>query len=352
MRKKSLPKGLRWRDGVIHMTFMAHGKQVQRSTHTTDIARAEFLLREAQNAVFDGTYVPQKATTKLTVQELMDLWLANPKPKAQCSIEADRQRFKVLVELLGANTPIHTLTLRHCEELQRQLKQRKVGKYKQKPTSPTTVNRFLVLMKSALRYATKQGYAHQNPMDGINLDPEHPKKRYVSPEQFSAMLSHPSVTPEVRVLLQVGYYTGMRLRSALELTWDRVNFNKKFIMLRPEDNKTKQTIEIPLADELATVLKAYRDAQPVVELHGRLFNREKTQVSKDIVKVAKSLGFDGVSFHAFRGAMITNLLESGVDVISVASITGHKSMQTISGYARIGLQAKHEALRKLKRNSN
>jgi integrase len=61
--------------------------------------------------------------------------------------------------------------------------------------------------------------------------------------------------PHLRPILLLAYHLGQRLSEIVELTWDRVDLRRGFILLRPVDTKTKQRREIPLTPMVKATLQ-------------------------------------------------------------------------------------------------
>jgi integrase len=260
-RPKKLPKGIYLRGTIYWIRYTVGGKTVQESTQTSDLKRAQGVLDARKAQIFEGRYTPNKRDTSLTVAGLRDLWLERPKTQGKASLKDDQQRFGTLVDLLGPNTLVNSLRLEDIEQLQKRLKQRKVGKKAQKPISPTTVNRHLVLLRSALKYAKAKGKQHQDPMAGIVFDTERRRDRICTPDEFQAIISSDNATVELKAAACIGYYTGMRLGEVVNMTWDRVDLVNRLLFLTADKTKTKIDNAVPIHDKVLPILEALKSSQ-------------------------------------------------------------------------------------------
>ena len=98
-----------------------------------------------------------------------------------------------------------------------------------------TYNDYAVYMNMLLRYAYKRRYITHL----IKLpftDEIRESGRVFTKEELSALKGVMNDTTKIQFLLS--YTCGMRLREALSLTWDRVNFDTGVITLRKDDVKT------------------------------------------------------------------------------------------------------------------
>ena len=60
----------------------------------------------------------------------------------------------------------------------------------------------------------------------------------------------------VRDVMWIGVYTGMRLGEVKSLRWERVDIKKR--ILRVEETKTGEVLELPITDQLAAVFERCR----------------------------------------------------------------------------------------------
>jgi integrase len=162
----------------------------------------------------------------------------------------------------------------------------------------------------------------------------------------------------------VALFTGMRLGEVLALRWNRVDLEGKVIMVREALEPTKAhgirfkapkskagRRDITLPDTLVDALREHRRA--VLELQmklgaGRLpddallfSNLEGTplqpsNVSSDWGDLAERIGAPGVTFHGLRHTHASQLIASGVDIVTISKRLGHaKPSVTLAIYAHM-----------------
>ena len=66
-----------------------------------------------------------------------------------------------------------------------------------------------------------------------------------------------------------------------------------------------------------------------------------------LAKRAEEAGVHDLSWHDFRRTFAGNLLDAGVDLVTVQKLMGHASPATTSGYDRRGEEVKRKAVRNL-----
>lgn len=146
-----------------------------------------------------------------------------------------------------------------------------------------------------------------------------------------------------KVLIEVGLYTGLRLKDCVFLSTDKVQGG----VIMTEPYKTKQkgiVVRIPLHPILATELKSLgiENGQYFPE-QIELYNKS-SQIEYRLRKIFSKIGTickkaEGHSvkvstkgFHALRATFITRLAERGVSLAIMESLAGHINPQQTTHY--------------------
>ncbi len=155
-----------------------------------------------------------------------------------------------------------------------------------------------------------------------------------------------SATGELRTLLAIGMFTGLRLGDACRLTWRNIAPNLKKITVDPSKTRYKNNsvITIPVHRALKRILgetpMAERAGDVLPEL-AVLYNKDKVQVSRKIQRhfieneVQTHLSGTGgdtgtravvdVGFHSLRHSFVSNCARSGVALNIVQELCSHGS---------------------------
>ncbi len=145
------------------------------------------------------------------------------------------------------------------------------------------------------------------------------------------------------VVIRFIYYTGLRRKQVVSLTWGDVNFKRQIIYLSAESEKTDIAREIPIGDELSDILKEYRQQifeSPKGTIHpdSQIFDISKlngkfspgqltvTQLSGFFKRLSKKVGFK-VSPHMLRHTMATEIAKTG-KIKQLQEILGHQDVRT------------------------
>lgn len=130
---------------------------------------------------------------------------------------------------------------------------RVIKKHRLNKVKDATVNREVNSLSKMLSLAKQNGFIDTNPCSGVKkLKVENFKIRFLTKDEetklFEAIGDH-WLRPIVIIVLQ----TGMRKTEILELKWDCVDFNKKYInVLKTKNGKARQ---IPMSSKLVKTLK-------------------------------------------------------------------------------------------------
>jgi integrase len=210
--------------------------------------------------------------------------------------------------------------------------------------SDSTKQTLLKFLKGVFQYAADQKYISNNPTPNI---------RYKIGEKLKGALTE----PQVRVLLDkakqmdspwyyhwsLALYTGMRNGELFALTWDKVNFENRIILVDSAWNKkdgfkdTKSGYDriVEIAPNLLTVLKELKlknfDSHFVLP---RSRNWEKGEQARMLGYFLEGLGLSKIRFHDLRATWATIMLTHGVEPIKVMSMGGWRSLSRLQIYVR------------------
>lgn len=232
--------------------------------------------------------------------------------------------------------------------------------------APATANRILCALRGTLEQAWLLGQmsaedyhraARLSPVIGETL----PAGRELSADEISILLKdcindpRPIGTRDAAVIA-VMYSGGLRREEVTKLEMaDHDETNRKLIV----HGKRSKERAVYLADGAVGALEAWmkiRGDEPgpiflAVNKSGSLIYRKRmtTQAIYFLLKSrAKRAGVDNFSPHDIRRTFVSDLLEAGVDIATVARMAGHSSVDTTARYDRRPEQAKQRAALMLK----
>lgn len=200
--------------------------------------------------------------------------------------------------------------------------------------SDGAINTELGHLAIALNWAREERIIRRAPKIEKPRKPE-PKHDFHTREEVAAMMAC-DCAPHVKLAIRLMMGTGARLAAALELTWDRVDFDKRQIHLRnPFDKRPMKGRAIaPMSDSLFEALKtAQREALTrfVIEYNGKPIKNLRTGLQT----ISRLTGIEQINAHKFRHTAAVWLVEDGHTIESVAQFLGHSNVAiTYKTYAR------------------
>jgi hypothetical protein len=205
----------------------------------------------------------------------------------------------------------------------------------------STVRNDLNTLSAVFRHAASEwGYERlENPIARLRRPPLNSgRTRRVSAEELEAIKIHTD-SETLPAIVDLAVETGMRLSEITSLQWQNIDLAKRTAVL--PDSKNGHRRVVPLSPSAATTLSALRQ-RPLIRLDGQVFNvtphAVTTAFRRAVARVRRHtenrLGAD-LHFHDLRHEAVSRLFERGFNVMEVASISGHRSMQMLARYSHI-----------------
>jgi integrase len=215
---------------------------------------------------------------------------------------------------------------------------------RRKAVSGACVNRELGLLKCMLNKAIKWGFLRaENPVRGIPYYPETPKERILTDEEAQALVAH--CCESVRAVVVAALLTGMRRGELLDLKWENVDFRNRFIrVVRSKNNRMRK---VPMNSVLYEELKKLRRNGSEYVFTQMDSNKPLSCVRSAFERACKASGIRGLRFHDLRHTFATNLVLSGIDLVTVKEILGHSDIAMTVRYSHPSDTRKMEAVESL-----
>lgn len=161
-----------------------------------------------------------------------------------------------------------------------------------------------------------------------------PKERYLTRSECERLIMA-ATAPHIRLAIILMLSTAARIGAVLDLTWDRVDFERGQIRLRRDDSVTRKgRATVPVNAGLRAALSAAKEAaisDYVVEWAGDRVGSIKTGFRAAV----KAAGLVDVSPHVLRHTAAVHMVEAGVSMDEVAQYLGHSNTAMTSRvYAR------------------
>lgn len=194
-----------------------------------------------------------------------------------------------------------------------------------------TVIRELAYLSSIINHARREwGLTISNPCLLVRK-PQMPagRDRIIDATEEACLLNasipmnrrNPLLLPIIVIALE----TGMRRGEILSLKWQHINLKKRTAYLPMTKNGTARTV--PLSSRAITTLNSLpRD------LDDSVFPVTHHALHAAFRKACKRAKLDDLHFHDLRHTATTRLAEKLPNVLELASVTGHKTVQMLKRY--------------------
>ena len=216
----------------------------------------------------------------------------------------------------------------------------------------TRANRERACLSSCLSWLIREGKTTMkiNPCmraSGVKRNTESSRDRYVTDAEYQAVYA---VAPKtVRLMMELTYRTLQRPESDI-LGWTPANIRTKAggKVLRVEQNKTGQTLEIELVGDLLTLVESAVGEVPV--LHRPIVHKQRRRRGEDeaytysglssMLKRAqkkaqeKMPGLLPFGFRDLKGKGATDMWLAGTPIERIQALCGHKDKRTTEIYVK------------------
>lgn len=136
---------------------------------------------------------------------------------------------------------------------------------------------------------------------------------------------NPFLLPIVRLALE----TAMRQGELVSLRWEHIDLNRQIAHL--SDTKNGEARTVPLSSTAIRVLRSLPRS-----LHGQVFPGLTTEaVKRAYIRAVRRARIEDLRFHDLRHEATTRLFEKGLNIMEVASITGHKDLRMLRRYTHL-----------------
>jgi integrase len=224
-----------------------------------------------------------------------------------------------------------------------------------------TANRDLKTLKRLFNLAILRGYLPKgcNPCDGIAmLKVGSIRRQVIGPQVFTRIYDH-TLDAYWRALLVTIYTTGLRLREAINLTWQDIDFESNQLYVTgkktagfvqawtPKDHQMRM---IPLAGQAVNLVAAWQSVAPEGcpyvfmersrwDYYRQCVNADRWCAGTDLVNnllrrfrtICRQAGVGIYSFRDMRCSCITNWARQ-LPIYVVQQLAGHSDMRTTQRY--------------------
>ncbi len=202
----------------------------------------------------------------------------------------------------------------------------------------------LKFIRGAFQLAVDAGYLVKNPAPNVRFKVGEKIKKVLTLEQTRTLLEKAKeYNSEWYYHWTLALYTGLRNGELFALTWDKINFENRTMLVDSswnkfdgfKDTKSGDDRIVEIAPTLMTVLKELKLKQfDSYFVLARSRNWEKGEHARMLRMFLQGIGLPEVRFHDLRATWATIMLSRGVEPIKVISMGGWKNLKTMQIYIR------------------
>jgi integrase len=198
-----------------------------------------------------------------------------------------------------------------------------------------TIRRELAVLSAAYRYTRKYKELRYVP-EVVTLPASDPKERWLSRPEAARIVRHlrkEKRAAHILLFFRIALYTGARSGAILDLTWDRVDFERFTINFQTGKRTRKQRV---IAQPHASLFRSLRKAKElsrspyVIEWRGGRVAR----IIRAFRGHMDALGFVDVTPHTLRHTFATWAAMKGVPLQHIGGALGQSVVTTTARYAK------------------
>ncbi len=274
--------------------------------------------RVIESQVTLGTYVDPRASERITLDSLIDLYLQR-KVASGAENRAEQSRLKRLRSVLGAFS-LSQLSVAVLSQFRDQRLLR---------ANPATVVHELSLLARLLRLATSNfGIPLPQGVPRIRLPKmPHGRTRRLCGDEESRLLEAAKTDPELSDFILLAIECATRRSELIEVKGVDINLGSRTVLLPVTKSGIPRVIPL--------TRKALKTLGARVAGDGRVFSISATAMSQRFSLACKKAGISDLRIHDLRHEGISRLFELGLSTVEVAAISGHQSLAMLHRYTHI-----------------
>jgi len=327
-RQERKYRNLRRRSRTWHYDFMIGRERVRGFAGRTLEEAYQTLARvrkDYEDDAFRGIPNPRKVKSFLLEDMVRDFMTVHAVKKK--SYRRDQASEKAILEAraedgqaLFAGREVRKITALDIEKY-RALRRRTV--------KAATVNRELSFLKTVFNKAVEWEKTDRNPAAKVRKEREEGRVRTLEPKEARGLIEGASA--HLRSLLVLAIMTGLRRGELFSLKWSDVDLEDRVLTVRAENAKSGKARTVPLNETaLRTLERLPRFADFVFP--NLKTGRRLVDVKRAFGTACRRAGIKDLRFHDLRHTAATWLIEAGADLVTVAQVLGHSSIEITKKY--------------------
>jgi integrase len=334
LRKRTVDGETRW-----DVTVTRQGAPRQSKTFSIKSA-ADRWARETEREIERGAWRSTGVAERLTVGALMTRYRDEILPAKRSAAGLQGVANKIIRSNLGSLPLIALTTQRVAEYRDERLRTRATnggpfGKPQKHLLSTQTVRHEIALLKRGIDQGIREWGLYLpagNPVSQVRLPPMgRPRDRRLTPDEYDRLLktARASRCKILPTAIELAVETAMRREELCSLAWVDVDLNRRVAHLHLTKNGEPR--DVPLSTRSITLL-----SQLVRPIRGPVLGIKGGALSQAFRRVSERAKLEDLHWHDLRHEATSRLAERlGNDVMALAAVTGHKTLQMLKRYTHL-----------------
>jgi len=313
-------RGQFWRVKVRRAGLPAQTKTFNNRTHAQQWARS------VESDLDKGIVVDRRTAQRLSLAEVLERYRREVTPTKRGSAD-ENLRLKAMAQRPFARIRMSALTSSQLAAYRDE---------RLKVVSGATVNREFSVLSHAIDTARREWdvYLPTNPCTLVRRPPQgRPRDRRLQGDEEKRLLAacRGARNKWLVHFVALAIETGMRRGELLGLLWDNVDLERRTAFLPV--TKNGESRGVPLSSRAIEVLRALPPST-----NGRVFAElTREALKQSFNRAARRAGITGLRVHDLRHEATSRFFEKGLNVMEVASVTGHKTLQMLKRYTHLSV---------------
>ena len=211
-------------------------------------------------------------------------------------------------------------------------------------------NRVIAVCRRLYSYAIRMDIVHDNPWRKVRTKREESRRTIWTKEQVIRFLDvaySEFDTRSIGLIAQMCYEWCQRVGDMRNLTWDNINFEEAYVKL--VQSKRRAQVKIPISESLMYMIEQQNgsfDFQPLVapNVKDNMKPYSMYRISGWVNKIKQRADLPKeLRLADLRRTGTTEMVEAGVPLPQIMSVTGHSTPNSVTPYMKNSLTSATEA---------
>jgi integrase len=274
--------------------------------------------RKTESEMERGLYIDQSKANTVTLDSLLDRYYQYCQTRQLKALKFILAHSRIIKRHIGhltlANISSHHLPAYRDKRLL--------------TVSPATVKIELGIILRTIKLATSEwGYKLADTPKVEYPKINNARTRRLADGEIERVLN--AITnKQIKAIVELAVETAMRRSEILNIKENDINWSLK--TLRIPNTKTHTARTIPLSNKAVRLLRSLTK-----NIDGTYFSIKADSASQAFKRACDKAGVNNLRFHDLRHEATTRFFEYGLNVMEVATITGHKDLKMLNRYTHL-----------------